>query len=618
MGKVSIVAAIAFSFIGYILLENMQQASRETDVRQGDYLSSQVARELAIKGRKLILANWIESGGTSFALPDTIYESGGNISFNPADFSIVGDVIDFKVRGVYNGAVHDIRSRFQFATFGANPLQIKAAEVDLTIDPGADLGITQITLDDQALNELETVLVDELALGSSLGDFGLGFGMLQNEINQELTDAGYASTIGLTLMQEADRLLYDAQSGMFFPDQVLQSIENYVASHPSSQTTIQSGSSFPSDFGLSGANILRIEDNVSIPAFSEISGTGILIVEGNMIVEDNAIFNWDGLILVSPPSSNLNPQVNFVGETNINGSLVLLQETIPNSGHMDVTAFRDYSGAWSSPHGVDKHQPHWPWWLFHTHDYTSKEGNSVVFYAPTSTDRIHEDRIHLHETLQGLDENDHVYLELYNSGNHGRGILTYGLKGKAYTSYPVAAGFEPSEAEPGNSYRTKNFKVKDLEWLQLDVTRLSSLKKMWDNTETPYPNCNLWGGVNGAICVGETHNRQDALTLRMYKTGGGPPIRIYETALYWHRQEVEEEQFEDEMQAFVDSLNSGNFGVDLTFGDSTTFQIDDTVLQSLSGFGGGATMGLHNLGTWHRHWQADDPNNPYHVVSTGG
>ncbi len=618
MGKVSIVAAIAFSFIGYILLENMQQASRETDVRQGDYLSSQVARELAIKGRKLILANWIESGGTSFALPDTIYESGGNISFNPAEFSIVGDVIDFKVRGVYNGAVHDIRSRFQFATFGANPLQIKAAELDLSIDPGADLGIDAITLDDHALNELHGVLVEDLILGSSLGDFGLGFEMLQNEINQELEDAGYANLINLTLMEEADRNLYDGQNGMFFPDQVLQSINDHVIEHPSSQTIIADGGSMPSDFGLTGPSVLRVEGDLSVPAYSDVSGTGILVVEGNLIVEDNAIFNWDGLIVVSPPSDNLNPQINFIGETNLNGSLVLLQETIPNSGHMDVTTFRDYSGAWSSPFGVGKYQSFWPWWLFHTHDFSSIEGNSVVFYAPTAAERIHEDRLHLDETLQSLDANEEVFLELYNSGSHGRGILTLDIAGQPEKAHPVAAGFDPSLASVGDAYRSQNFKASELERLRIDVTRLSSLRKMWDNTETPFPDCNIWGGVMGPICVAETHYRQNALTLRLYKDNAGAPKRIYETTLYWHRREDEEEQFESEMDAYVDSLNSDNFGVDLTFGDSTSFHMDDTVLQVLSGFGGGATMGLHNLGTWHRHWQSDDPNNPYQIVKTGG
>ncbi len=190
MGKLSIIAAIAFSFFGYIMLQTMQQSSRDTEVKQSDYLSSQVARELAIKGRKLVLATWLNSSGGSVN-PINIDENGGNIQMTGSDYSINGDILDFKVRGVYNGAVHDIRSRFQYVNFGANPLQIKAADIQMAIDPNAILeNINLITLDDQAINELETVLIDELALGNSLSDFGLGFDVMQNQINQELLDSG--------------------------------------------------------------------------------------------------------------------------------------------------------------------------------------------------------------------------------------------------------------------------------------------------------------------------------------------------------------------------------------------------------------------------------------------
>ncbi len=401
---------------------------------------------------------------------------------------------------------------------------------------------------------------------------------------------------------------------MYFPDQVQQAINTYIDNNPGVELAVSNPASIPDDFGLAGPNVLRIEGDLSVSPYTEISGHGVLIVEGNLIVQDNATFNWDGLILVAPPSSNLNPQINFVGESNINGSIVALQEAIPNSGHMDVTSFRDFTGAWLSPHGLDKYQSSWPWWLFHTHDYTAKVGNNVTWTAPTAAERVHENRLFFYETLSMLDPNDNVYLELNHPQNHGRGILSIGIKGDTLKSHPVAAGFDPDRAFPGNAYKTKVFKVKDLDWLSVDIDRLSSLKKMWDDSDNPFPGCSIWGGINGAICVGEALNRQEALTVRLYKIGGGPPKRIFETALYWHRQEAEEELFEDEMANFVDELTSGDFGVDLSFGDSTHFRQDDTVLFNLSSIGGGNQMGMHNLGTWHRHWDAEDPENPIYIT----
>ncbi len=614
MGKVSIIAAVAFSFIGYILLQNMQQASLETDVKQSDYHSSQIARELAMKGRKLLLAQWIDAGGGIINPIANISENGGTISMDPSAFSLAGGILDFKIRGTYNGAVHDIRSRFEFVNFDANPLQIRAADVEIAIEPTAVLDINHISLDDRALNDLESIIVDELNLGSSLSDFNLGSEIIMEEIKSELEDSGNLLPDSVQLMQQADRDAYDQQNGMFFPEQVQQAINAHLTKNPGTEVSINHGHQMPDIFpapnSQSGESVLRIEDNLTIPAFTNVNGVGILIIEGNLIVQDDAVFNWEGLIMVVPPASNLNPKIHFIGETNISGSIVALQEAIPTSGHMDVTTFRDTSGLWLSPYGVDMKQGNWPWWLFHTHDYTKKVGTSAVFYAPTQPERIHESRLFFDETIQSLAPDDSVFFEYYNPGFHGRGLLTLDLVGFDESIYPVAPGFDPNFMSAGDAYRSSTFEISDLERLQLDITRLSSLRKMWDNTEEPFPDCTTWGGTNGAICVGETAYRQHALTLRMYVLRSGVPKRIYETSFYWHRQEQEEEDFEQEMDDYVDTINSSDFGLSMIFGDSTSFVYNPAVNQALSNFTGSTAAGMHNLGTWHQHWDADDPNNP--------
>lgn len=613
MGKVSIIAAILFSLVGFILLSNMQQTSRETDIKQTDYLSSQLSRELATKGRQLILAGWMNNGGNENFVPQetSFSQDGGTISIT--DLSVAGPVIDFKSRGTYNGDVHEIRSRFQYNNFSTDIMQFKVADMHMSIHPGAQLiNFNSIAIDDQALLDLENTIVDDLGLAPSLGSLGLGADTMIANIQHEL-DSCSNCDIGVNLINENDRnTLDDGGEGIYFPDQVQQAVEKYLHDNPGTELTVSTGSLFPAAFGGSGHSVLRIQDDVTITAGNQIAGDGILIVEGNLVVEDNATFNWNGVILVIPPSDNLNPQIDFTGPTSINGMIIAIQETIPNSGHMDVTTFRDMSGVWSSPYGAELYQSFWPWWLFHTHDYTAEEGNSIVFYDQQPPQRIHEDHIYLHDTFQSMAPNDSIFFEFFNRSNHGRAIMTVDLTGSPEVNFSVAAGFDSTIVNPGDNNRSAFFRINQLQRIQVDVTRLSALKKMWDDSENPFPDCTTWGGTNGAICVGETHYRQNALTLRMYKQKNGIATRVYETAMYWHRQEVEEDEFEDEMQDYVDQLTSSDYGLDFTLGDSTIISITDDVISSISPLGEirQGFRNLTNLGTWHQHWESNDPDNP--------
>lgn len=621
MGKGALIAAAGISFVAILFLSNIQLISRDTNIKQTNYQAGQIARDLAVKGRKLVLSDWIQQsgGGAGYGKPFTtpIAEDGGTFEIRDP-FSKNGSVIDFTVRGVYEGSVHEIRSQFQWNGFGVNPFQVKAVAIDLDIDNNAQLNFGSMAVDDQGINELEDILTTGLGLGSLWGGLGLGIDGLENEILSELSSSGNSS-IGVDIIDQADRDQMDLQNGMFFPDQVVQKIDKFIYDHPSEAISYQSSASLPTLFGDSGPLVLRFEGDLTLT--DSLSGQGVLIVEGDFIVPDNIPFEWQGLVIVKPPDGTLNPVIDFEGPTSINGSLIAIHESIPNSGHMDVTAFRDYSGAWSSSHGVDKYQtgsngqPNWPWWLFHTHDYSSQEGNLVVFQAPNAVGRIHEDHHFFYETLQSLNPNDEIFFELFNHHNHGRGILTIGLDGNPDISFPIAAGFDPSIAGMVDQYRTANIKAKDLDFLQIGITRLSSLKKMWDDSEHPFPGCVNMSGTNGAVCVSEDHNRHGSLTLRMYQDNGGAPIRIYETSLYWHRQEVEEDDFNDEMDDLVDVLGSDDYGFDINLGDSTIITADNDALAFIAGGNlGGSGITATNLGTWHRHWEANDPDNPLYVT----
>lgn len=623
MGKISIVAAIIFSLIGFILLGISQETSRETDLQQGEYLSGQLSRELAIKGRKLILARWMGNSGASMTAPDTMTHLGGKIVFR--DFSVTpvngNNVIDFKARGIYEGEVHEIRSRFQYNNFTTNLMQLKVADLNFDIVPGADLTyLGSIAIDDQALNDLESIVVDELGIADSLGEYGLGANAIKSHIENELYLTNNTD-IGVNIIDGSDRNMMDqTENGMYFPDQVMQAVAEFSAANPGTELTIADGSMMPGSFGGGSHSIVRVQDNLTITAGNTVSGNGILIVEGNLVVEDNANFNWEGIILLVPPQDNLNPQLDLTGPTNINGMIVALQETIPTTGHMDVTSFRDMTGQWTDSYSVDFHYSPWPWFLFHQHNFTKLEGNSVTFFAPTSAERVHENYVYFEETLNLLTPGDSVIFELYNRGAHGRGIVTMDLLNQPEVSFPAAAGFDPSVASPSNPERTVPLPFANLERLRFDVTRLSSLKKMWDDPENPYPDCTLLSGVIAPPCVAETHYRQNAITLRLYRqnlANGIAPTRIYETSLYWHRNYFEEEDFENEMNDYISDLTSQDYGLDFTIGDSTSITITDDVINGLTPIGD-LRLGyrnLTNLGTWHQHWAAGDPENPLLTIS---
>ena len=270
----------------------------------------------------------------------------------------------------------------------------------------------------------------------------------------------------------------DNQNGLFFPEQVKQAVNGYMLSHESAVSTVTSLAGLGGTFGSNpGEEVLRIDGDLNV--IGDFSGEGILVVEGDFTVPPGVNFEWTGLILVQPPSTSLNPKIDLDGNVDIVGSMVALQEGLPNTGHMDITSFRDYSGSWSSPYGVDKKQWYygWHWCMYHRHDFTSMYGNSVVFSSSNYLERIHEGEHYFYQTLSNFSSTDSMYLEIFNSAKHGRGILSFELDGEPRTTYPVAAGFDPTMISSSTAYKSKTFSPSDLEFLELHITRLSSAEK---------------------------------------------------------------------------------------------------------------------------------------------
>lgn len=599
MGKAAVLGALAVTLTVMSLIYTSQETSRETQIVQSRAASNDVARELAHDGKKLILASWVEAQGALGSAPfQSINQDGGTITVT--DFNVSASVMDVTVRAEYNGAVHDIRSRYQWNGYGLNPFQVKAADIDFEISPATELDFDKITLDDQSLKELNDVLISELGLAGSLAELDLGSGKILNNVKNKLNSQG-KNQITIELIDAAQRAALEQENGLYFPDQVEQAISSYIASNPNLLTTSPTA---PTSFGDgSGTGILKITDDLTV---SNLTGSGILIVEGSLVVPTSATLNWDGIVLIKPPSDNFNPQIDFSGTVNINGGLIALHESMPNAGHMDVTTFRDMTGTWASSSGVDKKLYYWPWCMYHKHDFTSAYGNNITYWANTSSKRIHESQIHFNDTLGKLSNSQEIFLEIFNPSTHGRGTLSLELTGEPMAVYPVSSGFEPSVAAPGNAYRTKNFTVNELKYLHIDINRLSSLRKMWDPSSGNYAGCST---NSGPLCVGYDYNRMNALTLRLYTVTSGTEKMVYEASMYWHRRTDEEAAFNDKMDALLDEIKSPDYGLDINLGSNVKIAADNSVLNMLSKLAGG-TVGYSHLGTWQKHWDELDANNP--------
>ena len=601
MGQAALIATVAVTMTMILFLYTTQQTTRDTQNAQNEAYADKAARNLAEQGKKLVLASWLESEGKSNVAPfNSVTKDGGTIEVS--NYNLTSSLLDVTVRGIYDGAVHDVRSQFQWNSMGLNPFQIKAADLSFNINSQADLNISNITLDDQSLAELDEVLVQDLGLASDLGDLGLGMDDIQSDLTSSLASSGN-SNIGIDMIDTAQRAQLEQENGMYFPDQVEQAVNTYISANPALETSTSS-SRVPTSFGMdSGNEVLRVTGDLDV---TNLEGKGILIVEGNLNVPLGSTLNWDGLIVVKPPAENQNPQINLSGSVNINGGMIALHEAMPNSGHMDITSFRDMNGTWSYAQGTEYKLWYWGWrWcLYHRHDFTSRYGNSIRYYANSSNDRIHETQHYFNETLQKLTSDQDIFLEIYNSAAHGRGSLSMELQNEDLLFYPVSAGFDPAYADPTNTYRTKVFKRNELRYLHMDITRLSSLKKMWD-TGSRYPGCT---STSGPLCVGYNHNRMGTLTLRLYKINGVFEQRIWEVSMYWHRRTDEIEAYEDNMADLVNDLKSPSYGMDITIGSDVSFTGDPNALSMLNA--GGAPLGYVHLGTWHSHWSKNHPDNP--------
>ena len=600
MGKGALIAAVFVIATTMTMLFNAQLQTRETEEREYERQANHVARELAMEGRKIVLSNWILSNGTqsSWGL-GPINRDGGRILVN--SMGMFNDTLDFTVQADYDSTVHQVRSRFTWTDFTLNSFQLKSWKINPNISSSAQLNLgASLALDDQNIEDLEDILVDDLGLVSSLSDIGIDWSTMVTNVETELNNKGHTHLTPLLEIDALYRQDKESLNGIFFPDQINQVVTEFALGNPSLHQTVSDFGGLGADFGISdGYQMLTIQGNLNVA--SNFSGKGILVVEGDLVVPSGVDFNWEGIILMKPPVSDMNPVLDLSGNVNIEGMFVSLQEVL-NAGHMDLSVMRDVSGVWSLPVGADIQDQDI---LKHTHDYTSQQGNYVVFHSDRASAPNHEGYTKFDQTLSMLNAGDEIFFELFNHTAHGMGLVQIDLVGQDPVFQSVPAGFDSTLALSGNVYRTQSFPVGDLEHFDITVTRLSSLKKMWDDGNN-YPGCSYSSGPH---CVWHDFNRYGSLTIRLFSTNGGVDKKVYEASLYWHKRTDEDEDFNDAMNDLISDLQDSSNGFDLIVGDSTRIKADLGSILNLDPFSG-IDFGAKHVGTWHRQWAPGEAGNP--------
>ncbi|MDZ4701479.1 MAG: hypothetical protein SH809_17335 [Rhodothermales bacterium] len=599
MGKGAVIAALALAVLIVTLQNSSRLTNLEAEAHTSTHQNSLVARDMALEARKVVLSHWVSTNGTGMHAPfDSVEQAGG--SYRILNYTRNGNGLDYTVLAEYRGTAHEIRSRYEWNTYAAQGLQVKAANLNVEIAPLATLDVDYVVLDDQSLHDLDTMLVAELGTIDSLGQIGLGWSDLQNDLSSALSNSGHL-LVDILPVTQIERDAYDHSSGVYFPDQVSQAVASYVGSYPEKNQVVTDIADVGASFGAAdGYEVLTVKGDVTLS--NDLSGVGVLVIEGNFRVLPEITFDWTGIVLVRPPSTNLNPYVDLGGLVTISGSLVAMQEGVPNFGHMDVSVLRDYSGVWSLPSGQDG------LYYSHVHDYSGIHGWQVLFRTD-GVPAVPLSATKFNAFLSAYNPAAEIYLELFNANFHGRALLTMELADGERYAYPVAAGFDPNLRSAGSAYVSQPFRIKDLVYLDIVVTRLSALNRLWDS-EDAYPNC-AYNSITktrtwATNCTWGTPDRMGDLTLRV-RLGDGK--LVYEAPLYWHRRRDEIEDFKEEMADLLDTITSADYGLDLTIGPDVSLSTNAAAIATMGAFGGNA-LGLIHLGTWQRAWAAGESGNP--------
>ena len=574
MGKAALIGVAAVILAGSFLLLNLQQITGDTNRTQGQQQSDILARELARTGHNLVLAYGVSEDGFNAGLPfKQQLASGGEIHVIDYNPSPDGTLVDFTVQGHYGGTVHQVRSRYRWnlVTF-PSPLWMEGPNQTASLSPK--------TVIDGGKKNYPVVFDDAVFENLGMDELGLSFNGIVRNFMDEVSNSS-SQNVWEEVLNDNKREKLEKNG-----TPPLETIYHAILSYPG-LNLVSNPSAFSGEFGTKKKPVVLLADGDAVVNGS-VKGHGILVVEGGLSVPVGSTFEWDGFVLMSPGESA--SEANLAGKTQIDGAMALLQEGVPPGGHMDVTSFRDYTGSWSDPWGSTY------WMLKHTHKYNEKQGDTVFFTGNAAAGR--PERLNFTETLQSLGSRD-VYLEIGNHRRHGLSQFVLDVDGHGPVSGPIVRGFGDL-ASAVSSYRSQTFKANELNDFEISVRSLSMLQKMWDE---------LGGCQDGPRCVSASYTREGALTVSLREDGTDK--LVYQASVYWHRRLDEVAEHEQQMEAWRQSILSGqDIGFKLTMGDAASIRYDKENLNILSQVLAADALALKHLGTWEQHWAPGEKGNP--------
>jgi hypothetical protein len=582
MGKLTLLLVMAVAVGGTLLSMNTRgmlgDASRARAEGQADLL----ARQIAESAQAIALTAMI--GETGFQNPGIT----GPRDLQGGQYEVQIDTLNpqfatFSVEGSYGGAVHTIRSTYQYDPLEyPGPIWLDVPYATASVSAGADISNNpNVQFDRRRHDQLQ--LEGFLPLGS-----------MTSAVGASLATAGTALDVpsaGAWAGKAEDLNVADAE-GLYMA---------VVSSMDAGDQTLSGAQAISGTQTWGGADqVTYVDGNLTVLAGGTLAGSGALAVHGSLAVQAGGTLNWDGIIVLKSEQDVL--PVSLDGTVSIAGGLVVVHQALPPGGHLDVTVNMSHTGM-TTPQG-DLSGAMAPWaglYPFHQHTHafdltpdTAPRGN-VVYFAEGGAAGRHEAEVQFWNTIQAAG-NEEIYLEIANPGEHGYSRITLNL---ADFSEPLRAsarsGFG-TFADPGSAFKTQRFPADDLRDLVLDVRSLRALKEKFDGSG---------GCENWPLCVAESWWREGAMSLRVVRASDN--ARLYDASLYWHMRLDEVAAHEAEEEAWRTAITGGSaFGTHLRMGPDVQIEQDMSPIIALSdklGFDGVEVLLLESTSS---HFSAGD------------
>ncbi|MEM7787295.1 MAG: hypothetical protein AAF594_06140 [Bacteroidota bacterium] len=579
MGKYTLLVVLAAIVGGSLLTVDLRGTLRDMSSRHADDQADVVARQIAESAQSVVLSRMMGTGG--FVNPGI----GGPQPYEGGVFEVSLDSLSpalatVSVTGTYGGAVHTIRSTYEFDRMNVpGPLWLDVPYATATTTPGA-----RITGNAEAPDvRFDRRKYDDLRLSGFLP-----FGALQSNLDAAMTAAGNDLNV--------------PNGGAWGGNNGLLEDLNVDDTESLYQTAIASMG--PSDLRLAGDQtvtgsatwggddeITLVDGSLRIEGL--VRGEGALVVNGDMQVAASGRLDWEGLVLVRDTTDVLDLELD--GIVTITGALAVAHDALPPGGHLDMSIYRDAGGMSSAvPQGNVSSRAH-PWndgqpypWHQHTHAFDvtpvgAERGRHVYFMEGGGSGR-HEAETQFHDLIQALGSEE-VYLEFANTSHHG--FARFGLEVDGLPdpiTGMVRSGFG-GFAHANSDLRTRPFPADDLRHFDVNILSLRALRQAFDTVG----GCTEW-----PICIGYEWNRKNALAIRVRRASNN--ARLYEATMYWHMRPDERAAHEAEEQAWRDAILAGAaFGTHVTLGDRVDLALDTGEILELAdkmGFDGNEVIHL--------------------------